>query len=414
MSFDLVKSNRRICPFGGINFVKKVIHDNGLPELIDCVLGERAKQAKFSHSDVLLAWLYSTMCGATRLEDAHKAKRDFAGIPDLKIPSPDTFGRTIRSFATKDESMMSKNENEYAFNTNPKLQKLLVFLIKKLKILRSKDHHVLDYDNTIIHTKKYDAKKTYLMERGYQPGVSFIDKIPIYVEGRSGNAAAKFKIDESVIRAFEFIEEEGIKVGSFRSDSAAYNHKLIHYLNKRNVDFFIRITNHPALERKCADIRHWKNYIINDRPAELASIDFDLDDETFRVVVKRTWDPENGHLDLGIITNNLEMSEKEVLQFYNQRGSTEKRFSELKRGFNWDKLPFSFLNENTAFMLIGAIGYVIYRHCLNFFAHKTALVSRTWELKRFRFLFLAISAEWKRSRLILYGDNLNQYEVLKE
>lgn len=56
-----------------------------------------------------------------------------------------------------------------------------------------------------------------------------------------------------------------------------------------------------------------------------------------------------------IITNDSALSEQEVIEFYNQRGASEKIFDELNNDFGWKHLLFSFLNQNTVYMMIMAM-----------------------------------------------------------
>jgi len=99
-------------------------------------------------------------------------------------------------------------------------------LVKTHQLELGKEY-TLDYDNQVIPTEKYDAKKTYKKCDGYQPGVSSIGKHVVYIEGRNGNSQAKFKQDETLNRGFSLLSEQGIKVHRFRADSASYQQKVI-------------------------------------------------------------------------------------------------------------------------------------------------------------------------------------------
>ena len=74
-------------------------------------------------------------------------------------------------------------------------------IILKFKLLKREKNYLLDYDNTIIECEKYDSKKTYLHYSGYQPGVCFINKIPVYIENHNGNSPAKYK--SSILYSFQ-------------------------------------------------------------------------------------------------------------------------------------------------------------------------------------------------------------------
>ena len=46
--------------------------------------------------------------------------------------------------------------------------------------------------------------------------------------------------------------------------------------------------------------------------------------------------------------------QREIVEFYNKRGAKERIFDDLNNSFGWNRLPKSFMNENTVFLLIMA------------------------------------------------------------
>ena len=56
-----------------------------------------------------------------------------------------------------------------------------------------------------------------------------------------------------------------------------------------------------------------------------------------------------------ILTNDTTWEAKEIVAFYNQRGSAERTFDAMNNDFGWSKLPCSFLHENTVFMILTAL-----------------------------------------------------------
>lgn len=55
-----------------------------------------------------------------------------------------------------------------------------------------------------------------------------------------------------------------------------------------------------------------------------------------------------------ILTNEWDMTEEEVIQFYNQRGAKEKVFDQMDNDFGWHYLPKSLLRENTGRLVLTA------------------------------------------------------------
>jgi len=204
-------SSRKINPFGGINFIISAMKEKKIDELIDKYLGKRPKQANYSYSDILLSWIYSNLCGAERIEDIQQTRSLF-NIPNLKMPSSDRISQIFRSLATPIEIFNSTSGVKHQFNIHNGLNNLMLNVALKLKMLKKDTEYTLDYDNTVIDCEKYDSKPTYLKTSGYQPGVCFINKIPVYIENRNGNSSAQVRIKETIERGFKLLENKGITI----------------------------------------------------------------------------------------------------------------------------------------------------------------------------------------------------------
>lgn len=401
MISKVTNSSKKVNPFGGIFFVINDLKNKGIAKLIDSHLGKRVKQAKYSYSDILLNWTYCNLCGAERLEDIEKLRDSL----DMKLPSHDALGTIMKSFATKTEFIKSKSIHQ--FNTHKSLNSLMVDVSLKLGLLNKKQSYILDYDNTIIHHHKYDREFTYDKSEGYQPGVSFIDKIPVYIEGRNGNSNAAFKIKETIQKTFDLLDENGIKVKSFRSDAAAYNKGLMDMIHDRDTDFFIRYRKNSEFTDflQYGGLK-WDTILIGEKEFDISCINYSDVLETtkpYRVVITR-YKVKGEYAYRGIITNNTTMTDKEVIYFYNKRGAIERNFDDLKNNFNWGRLPFSFLNENTVFMIISAIVSIIYQYLIRKFSKKVDFVKQKHRLKNFIFHFIVCSAIMHGEQLELFTD----------
>jgi hypothetical protein len=80
--------------------------------------------------------------------------------------------------------------------------------------------------------------------------------------------------------------------------------------------------------------------------------------------------------------------------FYNQRGASEKIFDELNNDFLWKNLPFSFLNENTVFMMIMAMCRNFYLAIVENFSKKLDFIEPNFRLKKFIFRFVVVPYKW--------------------
>ena len=88
------------------------------------------------------------------------------------------------------------------------------------------------------------------------------------------------------------------------------------------------------------------------------------------------------------------MNDKEVIEFYNQRGASEKIFDEMNNDFGWGNLPFSFLEENTVYMLLTAMCRNFYLYVVEKFSQKLDFIENTFRLKKFIFRFIVVPYKW--------------------
>ena len=86
--------------------------------------------------------------------------------------------------------------------------------------------------------------------------------------------------------------------------------------------------------------------------------------------------------------------EVHLIEFYNQRGASEKIFDEMNNDFGWGKLPFSFLEENAVYMLITEICRNFYLYVLGKISHKVSFVENTFRLKKFIYRFVVVPYKW--------------------
>lgn len=90
-------------------------------------------------------------------------------------------------------------------------------------------------------------------------------------------------------------------------------------------------------------------------------------------------------------------SEKAIIEYYNKRGASERNFDCLNNDFGWAHLPFSFLNENTVFLIATAILKNFYLYFLGVLRGRAEGVDCGTRIKRFVRRFVNVPAKWTRS-----------------
>ena len=91
------------------------------------------------------------------------------------------------------------------------------------------------------------------------------------------------------------------------------------------------------------------------------------------------------------------MTNKQVIEFYNQRGESEKVFDIQNNDFNWKHIPHSFLEENTVYLIIMAITHIVYRWLITIFSNLIEGLNPNARLKQFIFRFVNTVAKITKS-----------------
>jgi len=385
--------------FGGLNFIHPMILKSGLCEIINESFGDRVNQAKYSIEDIFVTHALSIFAGSKRLGHAEFFKKDLDNVKGVTIPSPDTTSRVLRKLAVPNIEIPYDGKNKvHVLNYNEKMLDVLIKSALKFGLIDPNGENVLDYDNTVLFVKKYDATTTFKTsdkkhQKGYQPSVASINGVPIFVEGRSGHTSAAFQLDETLRRCIETCDKHGIKISKFRSDAAGYNKSVFSLCDEYGIDFFIRKrmtgSEKATLELSTAP-EDWTPVKIKEINYEFLDMDFRATKmkKSYRAVCqKKVMKDESPHF-FGILTTNEEMTSEEVVQFYNMRAQEEKRFAELNGEFNFKRVPFSLIEENTVFMILTCITYNLYKHLTNELKDKTSKVYPNMWLRIFRKEFI--------------------------
>ena len=187
-------------------------------------------------------------------------------------------------------------------------------------------------------------------------------------------------------------------------DAGSYAKDIIDTVANNSKQFYIRANKSANLFEQITEISTWESVEINYKNYEVASILFKqfFEDRHYRLVIMREKSDSN-QIDLftqdafvyrSILTNDWDSTEKEVVEYYNNRGTSEKIFDVMNNDFGWKHLPFSFLNENNAFMIITAMVKNFYNYFVAIVAKKFEGINLTTRLKRFVFRFITVAGKW--------------------
>jgi len=418
-------STENVSSYGGLNFISETFNNLDFSSLIENELGHRPLQSKFSYSDVIKNLWMLFLAGGDCAEDINEhLKSDFLQIPNLEVCSPDTIGRVLKSLSQKKEFHISNSGIEHQFSNHNNLNALNLEMLLKTKVLESNKYYDFDFDHQFIPCEKYDSKKSYKMKRGYFPGVSTIGKHIIHIENRNGNTNVKYKQADTLKNAYSLLENKDIKINRSRMDCGSFSKEIIDVVEQNSKLLYIRAQRCAELSYQIRAVKNWERTSIGLFDVEVCSVNYKpfKGDKTYRYVVSRERN-KTGQTDIefqdnfiyrAILTNDMDSSDKEVIEYYNQRGATEKIFDEMNNDFGWKKLPFSFLEQNTVFMLVMAMCRNFFLHLLTVFSEKVSFVKTTYRLKKFIFRFVVVPFKWIRHsrQNILKLYTLKEYPLL--
>lgn len=398
-------SNDSVNSFGGLNFVSNEFDALGLPDLITNHLGKRSILARYEFHDIIKVLWMILFAGGDCAEDVQtNLKSELSQVDKLKLCSADSILRLQKLLSGDKEVHLSDAGVVNEFSNNDALNRLNMSVLLKTKQLEAGKLYDLDFDNQFIACEKYDSKKGYKMKKGYFPGVATIGKHIVYLENRNGNSNVKFKQHDTLLNIYNILKENNIQIDRSRMDCGSFTKEVIKTVEANSNTFYIRARKCDDLTEKIRLVTDWRKMMIGSCEVEVSSVIYKPfnEDKEYRYVVSREAN-KNGQIDVftqsnfiyrAIITNDWNTSDEGIISFYNQRGASERIFDEMNNDFGWGNLPFSFLEENTVYMILTAICRNFYLYILEKFSSKLPFIKKTFRLKKFIFRFIIVPFKW--------------------
>ena len=409
--------SEKLTPFEGFFSIMEQF-DSTLSSVIDSTLGLRSKQYGYQYSEIVRSLMSVYFCGGSCIEDVTTHLMNHLSLhPTLRTCSSDTILRAIKELTQENISYTSDTGKNYDFNTADTLNTLLLNCLLTTGQLKEGGEYDVDFDHQFIETEKYDAKPTYKKFLGYRPGLAVIGDMIVGIENSDGNTNVRFHQQDTLKRIFERLERNNLVINRFRADCGSCSEEIVEEVEKHCKSFYIRANRCSSLCDDIFALRGWKTEEINGIEFELNSILVGKwKGKAYRLVIQRQkrmdadldlWEGEYTYR--CILTNDYESSVREIVEFYNLRGGKERIFDDLNNGFGWDRLPKSFMAENTVFLLLTALVRNFYKFIMERLEEKKFGLKATSRIKAFVFKFITVPAKWIRTSrqfiLNIYTDN---------
>lgn len=350
------KTSVSVTSFAGIPLLTELAHSTGAIKRLNAIDGIWRRKSEYSTSDYIIGLAMTLAAGGDTLDDTRLLRSD-AALCSLALPSlpcANTLGEFLRRFG---------NHSLYRFSEIVTAQALC-------NVMPGQDITV-DIDATIIESDKASARMTYKGVTGYAPLLAWLAGPDVFMGGvfRDGNASPQ----SHILPLLKYCHRRlpaGTKF-KFRSDSAAYEIKIMKYCHENAVPFTISADMNEAVRETIDSIpeKCWRLVIRGEDQFLLAETVYAPGGEprdggmpSFRLIATK----KLGQLELfgdplkrrAIITNLPdEYTTEGVLDFHNDRGNAEKAIGELKNGFGLNKLPCSELKANAAYFQTALLAY---------------------------------------------------------
>jgi len=409
--------SEKLTPFGGIFSIMEQF-DSMLSSVIDSTLGIRCRLFGYQYSEIIRSLMSVYFCGGSCIEDVTTHLMPHLSLhPTLRTCSADTILRAIKELTQENISYTSDTGKTYDFNTADTLNTLLLTCLFATGQLKEGEMYDVDFDHQFIETEKYDAKPTYKKFLGYRPGVAVIGDLIVGIENSDGKTYVRFHQKDTLKRFFERFELNNLIVNRFRADCGSCSEEIVEEIAKHCKTFYIRANRCSSLYNDIFALRGWKTEEINGIEFELNSILVEKwKGKAYRLVIQRQ-KRMDGVLDIWegeytyrcILSNDYDSSVREIVEFYNLRGGKERIFDDMNNGFGWDRLPKSFMAENTVFLLLTALIHNFYKTIMDRLDAKAFGLKKTSRIKVFVFKFISVPAKWietaRRHMLNIYTEN---------
>lgn len=395
LPFKLIEddSGEALTSFSGLPLVVETCQALGLPGLVSRHVRVKQRDRGYSESKYVESVIALIAAGGDCLDDMELIGSD-AGLKLLLGEMPSAEAVRFFLYAFHDEQLLAERPLEGAFIAEESKPLKGLWEVNRGVVLKASrgerpKEATIDQDATVIESHKEESRWTYLGEPGYQPVINYWAEQDLILsdEFRDGNVPAGMDCLSSFLRAACCLPQS-VETIYFRSDSAAYQHKLLDVLRegveldgkKVPVYFAISADMTEALRGKVISLSEgaWKPLrkvtekgLVEGRKewAEVefipsaASVKKDMKPDRYLAIRVRPAQGElfgdgNAYHYYAVVTNRWELDGEELLGWQRERcGSVEKVHDVLKNDLAGGVMPCGRFFANAAWWRLNCLCY---------------------------------------------------------
>ena len=409
MEFDISYTNKEITPWGGMVFLRNMLKQIGLREVIEQNhdLPQPKSNRGYKVTTILECFITSIWCGSNKFQHTEVTRHD----PTLS-----------KIFGWKQAPAQDAYKRFFAKFTQATNQKVSDYFYKWIFENVQFDNFTLDIDSSVMtrYGEQEGALKGYNPSKkgraSHHPLVAFIDDVKLVANMwlRSGNTS-------SANNFLSFLEDTLAKlvnktVSLIRLDSGFFQADILDYLEKKQLNYVIAAKFTQPIQRVIYNHRPW---ILLDEGIEIGEQYFESDawgGKSRRLILvrqkinlrpKATGKQLRLFHDEVLLENyrysayvtNLEFAPAEIWRLYRQRANAENRIKELKYDFGFDSF-----NMKDFFGTEAALTFAMLAYNLMAIFRTFVLQSKTQKrLSTLRHQIFAVGAYFEKSgdRMIL-------------
>ena len=343
----------------------------------------------------VMSAIMTRVAGGERVEDIENLRVDKGLLESLgwdEMMNPDTYLNLIND---KRSNARLRSENT----------EMIIRALKKL------EEQELTYDNDAVYfdSEKDSASYSYQNRKQFSGLIGGFEELAMIntVDFRRGNVSPQTGILNQLKKATAQAKRAEKVLSCFRSDSAAYQMKIMTYCDKNKIRYFISGDKDKAVKERIERIKasEWK--MLEDKYAK--NIDTKWAETrhkmskgfTIRMMVLRWPNPDPDLFDASpycyhvIVTNDFEISPMAWLKKHNGRmGTIEHSNDEIKNGLGCDYAPSHEFEKNRGYFLIGVLAYNMLEILKKFYLGVSTI---KWRVKKLRFQFINVCGKITKS-----------------
>ena len=390
----------------GLGWVMHCAKDYGLKKVID---EEYAKGN--SHKRGIEPWkkvmsgVMMLLSGGQRVEDIEVLRADEGLLESLGWEEMNCADTMLNFISSKRNNGRNRKINESMI----------------IESLRRIDDEELTYDNdaTFMDSNKKSAAYSYQKRRQFSGLIGCIAELGMIntVDYRPGNASPQVGILNQLRKAIAQAKKAGKRIVNFRSDSAAYQDKIITECEKERINWFIAVDQNEGVKKLISRRREtdWKTmygaskerYDTQWTQAQyVVSKGYKI-----RILILRWKNPDSDLFNTEsycyhvIGTNDWEIDPMEWLKFHNGRmGTIEHINKEIKCGLGCDYTPSHEFEKNRGYFMLGVLAHNILQMMKLFYFDG---IQKLWTIKTVRYYFINVCGKIVKSGRKYYCHIIN-------